>query len=221
MSRQKSNQAGFTIIELMVATLTFSVILLILTVSVIQVGRMYYKGVISSHTQGSARTVIDTISRSIQFSQNNVNAPSPPAGSPTIGVACIGSQRYTYALNAQVDDSPGSYSPSNHKFQHALWQDTFTGPCVAATMNTATPPGGTNGKEMLESGARLTKFNVSAVTGYPNLWKVEIGVLYGDDDLVKFSDAGKTTPVGCKSGVSGSQWCALSELATQVNKRVQ
>src|SRR3990172_9120101 len=63
---------GFTIVELMIATTIFSVILLIVTFGMLQIGRTYYKGITLTKTQNAARSIIDTISQDIQFSGEGV-----------------------------------------------------------------------------------------------------------------------------------------------------
>jgi prepilin-type N-terminal cleavage/methylation domain-containing protein len=226
IKREHLNKRGFTIVELMFATMAFSVILLVLTAAVVQIGKMFYKGVISSRTQDSARTVIDDVSRPIQFSAELVKRippSSPTASKPAIGVVCVGTQRYTYALNAQLDTSVpvgvykgGNGAGSDHRFRYALWVDDFAGAACTPADLTATL---TDGKELLGDNARLTKFDVTP-GGSLNLWRVDVGVLYGDDDLIQFSDGSNNTPVRCTGNVAGSQWCALAELTTQVNQRL-
>lgn len=59
------NTAGFTIVELMIATVVFSVILILITTGIIQIGKAYYKGIIGSRTQETARKITDEVGRSI------------------------------------------------------------------------------------------------------------------------------------------------------------
>jgi prepilin-type N-terminal cleavage/methylation domain-containing protein len=73
MSRQRKSQAGFTIVELMIATLVFAVVLILITVGVLTFTRSFFKGINQSRTQNAARTVIETISQGIQFSGGEVN----------------------------------------------------------------------------------------------------------------------------------------------------
>lgn len=232
-SKMTVNQEGFTIIELMIATVVFSVILLTVSVSLIQIGRMYYKGVNSALTQNTARTIIDDISRPIQFAGQDVIIVNPTAiNGINTGAFCIGGKRYTYGLNAQVTDDPsidGTYNTAGtHKARHAFWQDTITTPaaCVAVDLTQATPQPpsvdptvqGTNGQELLGQNMRLKDFTL---TKQGHIWNINLKVLYGDDDLISFSDAAHTQPDKCIGLPSGDQWCALSELSTQVVSRIQ
>ena len=63
---------GFTIIELMIATSIFSMILLLCTVAMLQIGRTFYKGVTVTNTNEVARAVITDISSSITYSSAGI-----------------------------------------------------------------------------------------------------------------------------------------------------
>src|SRR5665647_1469166 len=102
---RKHQQSGFTMVELLIAMTVFSVVVIVITVSVIQFSKQYYKGVISTATQNSARTIIDDIARSIEFNAGDVNAISSVPAGPTTGY-CIGSSKmYSFAMYQQVTDA--------------------------------------------------------------------------------------------------------------------
>lgn len=228
----KRHQGGFTLIELMIATMIFSVILLGATVAVIQIGRMYYKGVVMSRTQEIARRTIDEVSRAIQFNNAQVFKPAPVQidvtgisnGSVTLQAVCVGNTRYTYALNAQVDRQNDF---NKHRLRHALWQDQVQDPETCATdprvsgsdplhhipdLSQAEPTA--NGRELLGRYMRLQAFDINTNTDPTAL---TVSVIYGDDDLL-LPDA--ANPTGCKSAIQGAQWCAISQLSTQVRQRI-
>lgn len=222
MKRLRDNQAGFTIVELLIATGIFATILLGATFSLLQISKMYYKGVISSRTQEATRNVIDNVTRPIQLEGES---PSPPVTSGTQGVFCIGSYRYSYIINRQVGGSGAD------AIQHALWRDKITSDVPRATacgtlldLNTFDPTAaanshGTDGEDLLGDSMRLKQFTIAPVGG-PDVtsWSVEVAVLYGDRDLMS-PDTGD--PDTCKGGIAGSQWCALAQYSTQVTKRIR
>lgn len=203
-----NSQSGFTIIELMIATTVFSVALLLSSIIIIQISRMYIKGVITSKTQTTTRSVIDDISRSIQFSGSSINVGGAY-------YSCLGTTRYTVNINAQVSDTN---NPSQNKSFHALWKDTVANPSDCASggvpnLSQLNPSSG--GTELLEKGMRLAALDIQENSG---TYSIKVTVVYGDNDLlVDPSDPAK----GCKGGFTGSQWCSLSSLSTQVFKRVQ
>lgn len=86
---RRLDKRGFTIIELLIATVIFSVILLIVTGAIIQFSKIYYKGTITAKTQEVARTIAEDMARSAQFSHGAVDK----------GTRCyrFGSQKYVHA----------------------------------------------------------------------------------------------------------------------------
>ena len=202
--RKSTGSKGFTIVELLIATLVFSVILLAVTVGIIQITRVYYKGINEANTQDTARGVMDTISQAIQFSGSAVSATqsSAPGASTSF---CIDNQQFSYILGYQLVES----SPGTNQTTKALWQSTTSG-C------TGNPGAAASGLELLSPKMRLSNLTVSQVNGDPNIWKVSVRVVYGDDDLLNNPTS---TTASCK-GDTGQQFCSVSELTTTVVKRV-
>lgn len=207
-SAGRKKQSGFTIVELMIASTIFSIVLLLLVAVVAQIGKMYYKGIIMARTQESARAAIDEVTRPIQFGKDQIVSGA--------NVVCVGTKRYTYALNVQLTDDPAKVG-SNHRGRHGLWMDNGGSPASCTPVNMALPTPSAGGQELLGLGMRLKRFSVTASPAAAGLWNVQVGVLYGDDDMLTPDAA---NPQFCKVNVSGSQWCALSELSTQVSQRL-
>ncbi len=228
-----SKQAGFTIIELMIATAVFSVIILVVTAAVLQFSRQYYKGIIASSTQGATRALVDDISRAIQFNGGGVFSTLGGNG------YCVGSsKRYSYELNQQVTDTQPF---SANQGYHGLVSDTdsscssnsATALNVAGLRADLATEGLTNPRELLGQNMRLTKFSIVGDESTDNLYTINARIVYGDNDLLcspKADDCDQSTTstsavldadpnVTCKSNV-GSQFCAVSELTTTVRKRV-
>lgn len=238
MRQLKNNQKGYTIVELIIASSVFSVVLLGASAAMIQIGRMYYKGVIASRTQNTARAVADEISRAIQFSGESVTILDDPlvvgTGPESVpkGVFCVGNTRYTFLENAQInsDASQRTGYTNDHRMAHALWKDEVTNPetdCtrVGAPSLVCDNPGPTTdcvdpslvvGEELLAEHMRLLDLNVQNVG--QGLWQVDVVVAYGDDNVFDSNDA---TTAKCLGIVQGAQWCAVSTLSTNVYKRIQ
>lgn len=237
MSRPVTKQDGFTIIELMIATMIFALILVVVTTGVMRFTKQYYKGVISNSTQNTSRAIIDDVSRAIQFNSGDVyklttNDPLVPANSsnPAVGY-CIGdSKQYSFVLNRQVkQDSP---SAALNQSKYGLVSENVAG-CTTNTVarNTATITSltGVNSRELLGQHMRLNKFDISGTGG---VYTITVKVIYGDNDLL----CSPSVPGDCNTGsgtsahlsnsdltcrsMSGAQFCAVSELTTTVKKRV-
>lgn len=203
MMRNQTSQKGFTIIELLIATTVFSVILLIASAAIIQIGRVYYKGLISTKTQETARSVMENVSRDLQFSNSKALRVNEADGRK---VYCIGDNRYTYVLGTQVTNGA-----------HGLVQDEAGNGCDPGDFST--------GKELLGENMRLTRFDISSNDGN-RTYQIGLGVAYGDSDLLTTYSADGLTLEGnlsdtlCRSGVVGSNFCATSILDTTVKRRL-
>ncbi len=196
-------QQGFTIVELLVATVVFSVVLLTVTLGIVQISRVYYKGINEADVQNTARSIMDTITQSIQFSGATVTATQAPQIG-TLQAFCVGNTQYNYRLGYQlVDNSPGT----NQTTLALASKDGVAGCAGAAASN--------GGKEFLSPNMRLSDLKIVEVSP-DRLYKVTVRVVFGDDDLLNNPTAATAS---CKSN-TGSQFCSVSELTSTVYKRV-
>lgn len=216
--RLRRQQHGFTVIELLIATAVFSVVLLMVTFGIIQITRVYYKGITETNTQNTARAIMDDISQAIQFGGTG-NIQGTSGTSPGTSYAfCIGNQLYSYILGYQVVDSVNSGLKQGYHGLVLSSAASCGGPvsAVADLKGTQNIP---NSRELIGKNMRLSKLSVKPITGTTNLWNIDVKVMYGDDDL--FTTAPTDPSAACKSSVQGSHFCAVSELNTIVEKRVQ
>jgi prepilin-type N-terminal cleavage/methylation domain-containing protein len=196
---------GFTIIELMIATMVFGVVLLVVSTAILQITRVYYRGITEAHTQATARMVVDQISQGIQFNGGNVT--ETPGSFNTF---CVGDKQYSYVLGKQLADTP-----TTAQTQHALVVTDAAG-CTASTPAAPMNNADITGRELLEPRMRLSKMSVENIG--TNLYRVTVKVVSGDDDLLKTPNAGTAS---CKVSYAGTQFCAVSELTTVITKRVE
>lgn len=218
----KLNKSGFTIIELMIATVVFSVIMLVIAGALIQIGRLYSKGMTTAKTQEVARSVTNDIAQAIQFNKGVVKG-TEGNGENLIDTFCIVNKHYTYALGRQLVGT-----------NHGLVVDNKLTPCGSEPAQDMTKAD-VLGTELLGDKMRLTKMTVLETSPGSNVYKIEVGVIYGDDDLlcddnnvqtcssgeaVALDDAIKNGSLRCKNIRSGSQFCARSELKTTVERRL-
>jgi len=216
LSRRKIGAAGFTILELMIASSVFAVILLVIAVGVINFTNSYYKGIISSETQSVAQTIMADISQSIEFGEpGNLNLSNG-----NVSGVCIDNTLYAYVVGQQVTDS--SPNGSQNQGYHGL----VAGNIGCSSLSTLTPylGSGSQGnsgslppgaRELLSQYMRLGVLSVTPDAG--GLYTIQVRVLYGDDDL--FNQTTNWATALC-SGGPGSQFCAVSNLTTTVEKRL-
>lgn len=216
---KKRNQTGFTMVEFLIATAVFSMVLLLMAYSIVFIGKIYFKGIATNRTQDASRHIVDDVASAIQFGRSDSPAefmPNPvddTADGVTRRAFCLGGVRYSFAVNAVLGDTNGETDGIIYS-RHVLWRDPHEGACVPADLRQNRPT--TDGQEMLSKGMRLPVFSVARPASADNAWGVSILVAYGDHpDL--FTDASMTT---CKGASGGGQFCAVSRYETSVYKRL-
>ncbi len=220
---RRSNSSGFTIIELMIATLVFSIVLLVVTAGIVQFSKAYYKGAITAKTQDTTRSIIDSVSQSIQF---GVSSPqgSPEANGTSISYLCAGGNKFIFTPGVQYKTGPPEYTNAG------VYMVPSIGICEGPTVTLPS-----DGKQLLNEYMRVTDLTLTGVSD--TLYTIAVTVAYGDNDLFcdRRDDAtcNVTSPVlsdtaladlgsniRCRQ-LSGSEFCAVSSLSTTVRKRIQ
>lgn len=248
MARKSINEAGFTIVELMVALSILSVVLLTTTIILIQIGALYSKGVNAANLQNSTRSVVSDIAGQLQFSGKmphgcTLNVPPPDlAGTTcyankevfhaggidaTVYSYCIGDTRYNYVLNHELGTDSSTGPPANFTAR-VLWRDTLdtdASTCPVADIVNGTnlddPPSRGDGYEMLGNHMRLTRFRIQETATASGIYNVDVWTAFGDNDLVR-PDPDPAAPPGrsiCDGG-QGTQFCATANISTQLTGRV-
>lgn len=217
--RYRTGQAGFTIVELMIATLVFSMVLVVVTIGVMTFTKSYYKGITQSNTQDTARAIIENVAQAVQFSGAAVTSPIGTSGSAGSVGFCVGNQRYSYREGWQLVD--GTPTASLKQTKHALVMDQ-SGACSGLNAQdvTNTP----TGTELLSPKMRVAKLSLNQI-GTTGMYKIILRVVYGDADLL-YSPSGNAAAAAapdaaCRVAFAGSQFCAVSELSTVVGKRIE
>lgn len=240
------SQKGFTIIELMIATAVLSTVLVIVTLIIISISNLYYKGINQSRVQSAARTVTDEITRQIQLNDRPAIGPvNGPNGTQTY---CVGTVRYTFITGVQLNGkAPGTATT----FPHVLWRDTDPTPGTCplyidaahpvTDVDLTDPNLGTadkDGVELMAPNSRLTEFSITGVMpGNVSPYTINVDIAYGADDLLcnpSVIVGGKdscSTPsamlhrtdytgnVLCK-GDTGQQFCSTAKLNTAATQRL-
>lgn len=206
MAKLNQNQKAFTIIELLISTTVFSFVMLGASMMIIQISRLYYKGIVMTNTQTAARDLVESIARPIQYESAAVSSTAISPSPQSTGQICVGGARYSYQLKKQQTPT-----------QQAIWKDDI--PCGPTLLTLAgSPP--SSGHAMLSNNMQIHSLVVEQVSNAPGLWKVEATVIYGDQDLLEVDPGTGETTGKCKGNVSGSQWCSAVSYKTMVFKRI-
>lgn len=230
------DHSGFTIIELLIATTIFTLVLILLTTGTLAVSRLYEKGIISAQTQTATRNILNDVTQQLQFNAVPFAALAPkvcPATNPAVECGfCIGSNEFSYIFNQAVVDQTAT-TPAVHALLERNTGNS-NGGCTAAGLdpinNPTNPPSGAASTELLSARMRLNNLDVVPVTGNSSLYCVSIRVIYGDSNLLtpaspQTDSCGKQylqqQCSGQYSSLIGGQFCAVSGLDTYIQERVQ
>lgn len=203
----RDKSAGFTIIELLLATAIFSAVIVVALASFLGVSRLFYKGVTTTQTQQTARHILDVVSSDIQSASTPVQVKSTTDGR---SYTCIGSARYIYKLN-----NPVNLGDHNDTEKFGLLRDSLPG--NSSCLNPYVDDGGgvlppSNAVELLGNGMILSSLEISPF-GNSTTYTLKIKLATGDDDL-------STPEATCDSNLAASQNCAITELSTTVSEGI-
>jgi hypothetical protein len=215
--RKKYPEKGFTIAELLIATTIFSMVLIVILSSFLQVGRMFYKGVSVNNTNEAARNIVDAVASDARISKTITNSQASGSGSFFF---CVGSHRYTYKLATKVNASDID-SPASNTIHAGMVQDTVSSGCPNPSS------AGINPKQLLGPDMQLNQFSFTCslkVCPIPAHL-----VFYGSDNTVFDShiaawkntaaDPGKASGAPdafCSGNSLSTQFCATSDINTNV-----
>jgi prepilin-type N-terminal cleavage/methylation domain-containing protein len=221
----RKNNEGFTLVELMIATMIFSMVLVVLLASFLQIARMFYKGVSISSTNEAARSLIEEVVNDVRFSSASTacdpTAPLPNGCPNNKKYFCIGNHRYTYVLTKKVTSTDVA-SPTASSLNAGIMQDTVNSclPPISASDN------GTNPRQLLGLNMQLNEMEFKPAD---NGVLVHAHVLlYGADSNVFASYANPAhTPAEalvdpdahCSGNLLDTQLCATADFQTIVSVR--
>lgn len=208
-----ARQGGFTILELMIAAGVFAIIMLIVATGVISFTNRYYKGITTSKTQATARSVLNTISQSIEFGQNVV-LPTYNAAGTTYGM-CIDDTLYAFRPGQEVIDTPPF--GANQGYHGLVAMQGCSLPAVLPNTGALA-----NGRELLGEHMRINSLNI---TQSGNLYTINLRIVYGDNVLLTQPLPGNVpawlaAKEACSGSQAGTQFCAVADLTTTVEKRL-
>lgn len=234
--------------ELMIATMVFSVLLVVLTVGVLSFTRGFYKGLNSSATQTTARNLMNAIATGAEYA--HIGDINDTAYNGPVGCLKIGSVEYHFYLGQLVDGSGlsnpsgpnyGVYRTTNGAISCDPSNLTTYNASLQSDLTTSPQPG----SELLGTNMRVTELGVKQ--DGDGLANVSVGVAYGSDDLLCSSSLDASDPTvagGCNSAApvldnspgskwfidngsgvqckstTGDQFCAVTHLTTSVQPRL-
>jgi prepilin-type N-terminal cleavage/methylation domain-containing protein len=236
---REPEEQGFTIVELLMATTVFSLVLLGALAGFLQIGKLFYKGVSATSTQEAANQILQDVSGQFQSSASftkvlpvglAANAEVLPTTDQSTSYAyyCIGNTRYTYVIARDGTHMVNFDSTSNHRpgGNFGVLKDTLPGssgcatPCNDDPSVTPTCPNGAvrfrSPVELLGDNMRLNAFYINSSATNSSLFNIRIIVAYGLDDAFTQNPPQTTIPPVCDSNSGIDQFCSVTDLNTAV-----
>ena len=206
--RKISNDSGFTIIELMIATAVFSLILVVITFSVIKFTNSYYKSSYQSATQSSTRNIVEAVTSAVQFGKSTISAGN------SADAAAAGSNQFFCA---------GGYVFVYKKFDMYQKGDVGMYSQPMGSTDCATSATLSSADRVQYMGERM---RITYLSFLPNGGGAQISVklAYGDDlSPSLFTDGGEGVGRGknvqCRPEM-GNEYCAVSSMSATATSRV-
>jgi prepilin-type N-terminal cleavage/methylation domain-containing protein len=211
LKAKPNGSAGFTILELSIATSVFSIVLLVALASFLGIGKIFYKGVTITQTQDATQAVLNQITSDLQFATSVV--PAQDAGSSKY--ICLGSVRYTYNLFKKVD-----LEVHDNTSNFGLLRDVLPGNSGCAAPFGTGATAFSNPTELLGNRMRLSKLDIipaknSSGGDVTDLWAINLTTAYGEDGYLQSGDT--ATPI-CNSNLNNSQFCTVVTVNNSVNR---
>lgn len=197
------NKGGFTLVELMIATTVFSVVLMVGSAAFVQLGRSYYKGVTMTQTQETARQIMQNVSANVRLS-SSVSPVASATGSRQY--YCVGGHRYSFKLFNKVDTS-------NHNFStnFGLISDEPNGDGCGDPFDGSAPL--VKPAELLGNNMRLLAFSITPVGASGTTFTINVTVAFGSDNVLT-NPASPTAQ--CQGFGNVTQFCAVTTLSSTV-----
>jgi prepilin-type N-terminal cleavage/methylation domain-containing protein len=212
-------QSGFTIIELLVATTIFSIVLMVILASFLQIGRMYYKGISVNNTQEAARSIIENLTNDIRLSSGYQDG-GIYAGAHYF---CLGLHRYIYNINHIPITSTDITNPTP-TVPKGVVVSTIGGSCQSPAVSAGSKP-----QQLLGPDMQLNDMSVTPMAG---MYRIHVHIIfYGSDKTVFNSTANPDDTAAdhaaaindpdarCSGNLLSTQFCAVADLNTTVATR--
>jgi prepilin-type N-terminal cleavage/methylation domain-containing protein len=225
MANKIKKTQGFTIIELLLATVAFSIALLVALAAFLGIGKLFFKGVTAGQSQDTAKAVLDDISGAVRVAPAFTNVIS----SGNYRYICIGNIRYTYAVDnngkpIMWDSSQqADYDPSDGNANFGLIRDKLPGSsaCAApcAPGGSCSAPFPASPTEMLSDQMRVGFLGISSSSNTINLYNVNLVLTFGASPPLNFNpdpNAELNSKVTCNGNLTSQQFCSVTILSTSV-----
>ena len=208
---KKSNQNGFTIIEVLIASLVFTTILLLCMEGITRIAKVYVKNSSTTKTSEFVKSFVEEIAQQVRYS---TVTPGYSGTNPVF--ICVSGKGYKIEINkADTDPAVNPIIKINDP-GCSFYSDPTKYTVVANSPEPVAP-----------SGMRVLKFSLIKTVETGQLWQIDMRVALGPKDLlIDSANRLLTDPLSnpatanCTSGVAGSEFCSVINISTTVSRRM-
>lgn len=203
---KKINNKGLTIIELLIASMVFTTVLFLCVEGITRIAKVYVKNTSISRTNEFAKSFIGDVASQIKYGST---PPLITINVPTINL-CSAGKAYLIKLNQKANNSILVKQDTNcSNYNNVTYFDS-------------------GASALTPLSARVLDFSVKE-NNVTSSWNISIRVAIGDDSLLVAEDGSaistsslydKYSKAKCKSGLPGSEFCAVIALNTSVTRRM-
>lgn len=224
-------EQGFTILELLIATIVFSILILVAITSFLTIGHLFYKGIALTQSQDAVRNIMADVTNGIQRAPGTALVPTgsiqvsstQTCGSTSTGVCtyyCINGDRYTALTGPIPAGDTQTTAPTTLK-DFSLIKDTAS--CNNPFSATGTPinnnptsPTYTKPTELLGNGLWLRQFKI--LNPATDFYTIDLRIAYGNDlnNFINYS-GNDYSGAKCQGGRAiGFAFCSTNSAFTSV-----
>lgn len=208
---KKLTNKGYTIIELLIASLVFTTILLLCLEGITRLGKLYVKNISTSRTNQFIKSLSDEVTNQIKFGASKPEIIS--TNTDNSYRFCISNKAYKIVFNTRNDSVLRKVSNGCSSIEFSD-SNFFV----------------TNSENLGPPGMRVLDFSINQPDPGNSLWFMNIKVALGDNDLLIDSDGNElndTTPyekykeARCRSGISGGEFCSVLGISSSAMRRLE
>lgn len=182
-NKKHQGNKGFTIVEVLIATTVFSLVLAMTVTVILDFTHNYYKAVNTSTTENAAQSVLNDVTQAIKFSSSPVTDVTDDNGD--IRTYCIG--------NVQFDYEPYTFGSDD------LWESP-TGPAGCSYQS----PSSSSQELLASNNLQVLKFIITPIPNPGSTYTVEVEVGYGSNSNNLICDTSQPNNSTCPQTGNGT-----------------
>lgn len=208
---KKLSTKGFTIIEVLIASLVFTTLLLLCMEGITRIAKVYIKSSSTTRASEFANAFIGDIAQQVKYGATI----QPTAGTNPI-YFCVADSAYKITINKKETEAPTGINP--------IIKISYPG-CA----NGYATADYSSGQNLAPVDVRILKFSVTSSGGTNPIWTINMRVAIGDKDLLvdnnlppkDLNDASANLSTAKCKGRAGGEFCAVIETTTSASRRMR